>query len=166
MLYVLWCFLCWIFLKFADWTFCFQHIQVLLSICQSFCLDKYAIGVLDTNLGSFIYLIIANDYTLTLNLLNLNVSFQSSAFSPNGGNTILVRMVSICFELVIWWFEVKCMTIVQHLEVLCKVEDHFILLNAKLERHCDVRSNQQESRTIMCQTNCLKYRNWSSWGFF
>ncbi len=112
------------------------------------------------------YLIISNNYTLRLNLLNLNVSFQSSVFCPNGGNTILIWMVSICFELVIWWFEVMCMTIVQHLEVLCKVEDHFILLNAKLERHCDVRSKEQESRTIMCQTNCLKYWSWSSWGFF
>jgi len=121
---------------------------------------------LGTHLGSNIYLIIANNYTLRLNLLNLNVNFQSSVFFPNGGNTILVWMVTICFELVIWWFEFKCMTIVQHMEVLCKVEDHFILLNAKLERHCDVRSNHQESRTIMCQTNCFKYRNWSNWGFF
>jgi hypothetical protein len=51
--YVLWCFLCWIFLKFADWTFCFQHIQVLLSICQSFCLDKYGIGVLGYGTNDF-----------------------------------------------------------------------------------------------------------------
>jgi hypothetical protein len=123
------------------------------------------ISRIGTNLGSFIYLIIANNYTLRLNLLNLNVSFQSSVFSPNGGNTILIWMVSICFELVIWWFEFKCMAIVQHMEVLCKVGDHFILLNPKLERHCDVRSKQQKSRTIMCQTNCLKYQNWSSWGF-
>jgi hypothetical protein len=50
---------------------------------------------LGTKLGSFIYLIIANNYFVILNFLNMNASFQGIAFC------LIILMVMICWKVIL-----------------------------------------------------------------
>jgi hypothetical protein len=55
-------------------------------------IDFQELGI---NLGSFIYLIIANNYFVILNFLNMIVSFQGSVFC------LIILMVMICWKAIL-----------------------------------------------------------------
>jgi len=58
-------------------------------------LSNYWFQELGTNLGSFIYLIMANKYIVKSNFLNMSVSFQGSVF-------LLINLFLGCYHALIW----------------------------------------------------------------